>query len=307
MRLSWCVGVGRSAGWLALAKDGDPLVYGPVDVTVGSPERLIYEGEISIGKGLERLPRISSVLGGNGVLCAAELLECANQYAPVKQFDELVLKAKNEPAFLAEEAAVIAAYRADHIEKAVAQGKPREEVEKEFDRDNPRGSDDSQRADLARAVAAPHADLARRHGVHRADMATDAKAFHGKECCDPVEGMEYQTRNCGFILHQGGRIEIYSRAHGDRYAYYLKLFDEKTSLVEAAAVMEALVEAVVVAAVAAQAPQARAPAISRGSPANISPLSNMGRCRSWPTPPPGYSSRPRCRSISAAGRWCVRW
>ena len=29
LRLSWCVGVGRSAGWLGLAKDGDPLVYGP--------------------------------------------------------------------------------------------------------------------------------------------------------------------------------------------------------------------------------------------------------------------------------------
>ena len=42
------------------------LCHGPVDVTVGSPERLVYEGEVSIGKGLERLPRISSVLGGNG-------------------------------------------------------------------------------------------------------------------------------------------------------------------------------------------------------------------------------------------------
>ena len=64
MRLAWCVGIGRSAGWLALAKDGDPLVYGPCDVTVGSPERLVYEGEISIGKGLERLPRKSTVWGG---------------------------------------------------------------------------------------------------------------------------------------------------------------------------------------------------------------------------------------------------
>ena len=71
LRLSWCVGVGRSAGWLGLAKDGDPLVYGPVDVTVGSPERLVYEGEVSLGKGLERLPRISTVIGGSGVLCAA--------------------------------------------------------------------------------------------------------------------------------------------------------------------------------------------------------------------------------------------
>ena len=48
-------------------------------------------------------------------------------------------------------------------------------------------------------------------------------AFHKRECADPVEGMDYQTRNCGFILHQGGRVEIYSRAHGDRYAYFLPL------------------------------------------------------------------------------------
>ena len=122
---------------LALAKDGDPLVYGPCDVTVGSPERLVYEGEVSIGKGLERLPRKSTVWGGNGVLCAAALLEFADQHAPVQRFNELVAKAKNDPAFLAEQATVKAAYRADHIEKAVAQRQTREEVEKEFDRDDP--------------------------------------------------------------------------------------------------------------------------------------------------------------------------
>jgi hypothetical protein len=82
-RLSWCVGVGRSAGWLGMAKDGDPLVYGSCDVTVGSPERLVYEGEVSLGKGLERLPRISSISGaGRGVLCAAELIACADRHAP---------------------------------------------------------------------------------------------------------------------------------------------------------------------------------------------------------------------------------
>ncbi len=60
-----------------------------------------------------------------------------------------------------------------------------------------------------------------------ASMVDDPTAFHGKECCDPVEGMDYQTRNCGFILHQGGRVEIYSRAHGDSYAYFLPLSDEE--------------------------------------------------------------------------------
>ena len=106
LRLSWCIGVGRSAGWLGLAKDGDPLVYGPVDVTVGSPERLVYEGEVSLDKGLERLPRNSTVIGGNGVLCAADLIAFADQHAPVKQFDELVATAKIDPAFLAQQAAV---------------------------------------------------------------------------------------------------------------------------------------------------------------------------------------------------------
>ena len=36
--------------------------------------------------------------------------------------------------------------------------------------------------------------------------------------------MDYQSRNPGLILHQGGRVEIYSRAHSDRYAYFLPLF-----------------------------------------------------------------------------------
>ena len=64
------------------------------------------------------------MIGGSGVLCVAELIAFADQHAPVKQFNELVAAAKNEPAFLAKQAAVKAAYRADHIEKGVAQGKP---------------------------------------------------------------------------------------------------------------------------------------------------------------------------------------
>ncbi len=209
-----------------LAKDGDPLVYGPVDVTVGSPERLVYEGEVSVGKGLERLPRISAVLGGAGMLCAAELIAFADQHAPVKRFNELVEQAKLDPAFLAEQAAVKAAYRADHIEKAVARGGVREDIEKEFDRTT-RAAGPSIGGRIWRELS-PHHTLYWPDGVPftAADMAADPKAFHGKECCDPVEGMDYQTRNCGFILHRGGRVEIYSRAHGDRYAYFLKLLDE---------------------------------------------------------------------------------
>ena len=224
LRLSWCVGVGRSAGWLGLAKDGDPLVYGPCDVTVGSPERLVYEGEVSLDKGLERLPRNSTVIGGSGVLCAAALIAFADQHAPVKQFNELVAAAKNDPAFLAQQAAVKAAYRVDHIEKGVAQGKPKEEVGREFDRVT-RSSATVLGTRIWRELS-PHQTLYFPDGrpFLASEMGADPKAFHGRECADPVEGLDYQSRNPGLILHQGGRVEIYSRAHSDRYAYFLPLY-----------------------------------------------------------------------------------
>jgi DNA polymerase len=226
-RLSWCVGSGRSAGWLGMAKDGDPLVYGPCDVTVGSPERLVYEGEVSLGKGLERLPRNSTVIGGRGVLCAADLIAFADKHAPVKQFDELVAAAKIDPAFLAQQATVKAAYRVDHIEKGVAQGKPREEVEKEFDRVT--RADGSKIGERIWRELSPHHVLFFPDGrpFLASEMGEDPKRFHGKDCADPIEGLSYQSRNPGWILHQGGRVEIYSRAHSDRYAYILKLFDEE--------------------------------------------------------------------------------
>ena len=161
------------------------------------------------------------------MLCAAELLEFANQHAPVRRFDELITSAKNDPVFLAEQATVKAAYRADFIEKAVARGETREKVEKEFDRMT-RTSTSAIGGRIWRELS-PLQTLYWPDGTPfaAADMVDDPTAFHGKECCDPVEGMDYQTRNCGFILHQGGRVEIYSRAHGDRYAYFLPLSDEE--------------------------------------------------------------------------------
>jgi hypothetical protein len=225
LRLAWCVGSGRSAGWVALAKDGDPLVYGPVDVTVWGTERLIYEGEITLGEGLERLPRNSAVIGGNGVLCAAKLIRFADKHAPVERFNELVAAAKAEPAFRAKQAEVKAAYREEHIAREVARGIPREEVEREFDRvTRASGSVTGER--IWRELS-KHQTLYWPNGkpFTTADMATDPQAFHEKECADPVEGMTYQTTNCGWIIYEGGRIVIYSRAHGDAYAYFLPLLD----------------------------------------------------------------------------------
>ena len=222
----WCRAFSRAG--LALAKDGDPLVYGPVDVTVGSPERLIYEGEVSLGKGIERLPRISSVSGGNAVLCAAELIAFADQHAPVKRFNELVAEGE-ERAGVPRRAGrgQGGVSRRPHREgggAGQAAGGGREGVRPGDPRGSRRQPTGGSGASCRRIMycTAPTA----RHSS-RPRWPTTRRTFHGKECCDPVEGLDYQSRNCGFILHQGGRIEIYSRAHGDRYAYFLPLIDDE--------------------------------------------------------------------------------
>ena len=50
------------------------------------------------------------------------------------------------------------------------------------------------------------------------------RQFNEKECCDPVEGMDYQSRNCAIIYtNRDDQIQIYSRAHGDAFAYVASL------------------------------------------------------------------------------------
>ena len=119
------------------------------------------------------------------------------QHAPAKQFDELVEAAKADPAFLAQQAAVKAAYRADHIEKAVARGEPREEVEKEFERVT-RAAARRSASRIWRELS-PHQSLysARRQVVHRVRDGGDPAGVPQRECADPVEGMDYQSRNPG--------------------------------------------------------------------------------------------------------------
>jgi hypothetical protein len=109
-------------------------VRGPIDTSVGSPERPSYEGAAVIGAGLERLPRNAQVIGGGtGMLCAKDLLEYAERHAPELLYNDRVNAAKNDPGFCARRAEVQAAYRGEHIRQAVARGVPREKAEAAYD------------------------------------------------------------------------------------------------------------------------------------------------------------------------------
>ena len=97
LRMAWK----RGEGWLMLGKDGHVHVRGPVDVTVGSPERLSYEGAAWVNKGLSTLPRLSQVIGGGGMVCAKDLLAYADQVAPKAEVDALIEAEKVKPEFVA--------------------------------------------------------------------------------------------------------------------------------------------------------------------------------------------------------------
>jgi Family of unknown function (DUF5906) len=222
MRLAWVNGHGR----LMLSKRGDVLVRGPIDACVGSPERLSYEGETVIDTGIVRLPRTSKAVGGGGMLCARDLVAFADLNAPEAAYEAKIAEAKSDPAFCQRREAAKVAYRGEHVAKAVTRGIPREKAEKAYDASIAAGSVVS-----GERIWLPLTD---EHVLFTpggkeftvADIKQDPTKYHRTECADPVEGLDYQTRNPAIIYTNGPQIVIYSRAHGDAYAYAAPFDDE---------------------------------------------------------------------------------
>jgi hypothetical protein len=199
-------------------------VRGPVDVSVASPERLVYEGAV-VANNLTTLPRVSAVVGGLRILRAQDLIDYADRMAPQARYLELVAAAQAEPEFRQRQAAKQAAYAKEHVDKAVARGKPRAQVEAEYTASVAAGTKKIgewkwQALSDDHVLFKPDGDA-----FTIADVKRDPVKYHKLNCCDPIEGMDYQSRNCAVIYTDGAHIKIYSRAHGDENAF-VATFDE---------------------------------------------------------------------------------
>ena len=174
------------------------------------------------------------MIGGSGMLDADALIAYADQHAPEQRFSELVAAAKTDPAFVAACAAVKVAYRATHIKKGAAQRLKKDpsltpeaaeaQAAESFDATEAVGT-----CDANGRIWIPLADD---HVLYWpdgkeftvADIKADPAQFNEKECCNPAEGMDYQSRNCALIYtNLDDQIQIYSRAHGDAFAYVASL------------------------------------------------------------------------------------
>jgi hypothetical protein len=168
---------------------------------------------------------VSKVVGGTVMLCARDLVAFANQHAPEDQYRALVDKANADPEFCKRRDAAKLAYRGEHVAKAVKRGIPRKKAEKAYDESIAAGS-----ATIGERTWLPLTD---EHVLYTpggdaftvADIKKDPLKYHDTECADPIEGLDYQSKNCAIIYTNGHQIEIYSRAHGDAFAYVAP-FDE---------------------------------------------------------------------------------
>ena len=199
LRLAWCNGSGPSGGRMELAKDGRELVRGPTDIFVGSAERLIYEGEVVLTKGLARLPRNAVVMGGDGILCADALLAYADAHAPHDVYEAKLAEARSDPAFVAKQIELKAAHRKNYIAAEVKRGKPPEKAEQEYDETI--GADGTVQGDRIWHQLPPgfvlylNGDRSKPFTVE--DMLARPKAFHKRVCADPIEGLTYRARPAG--------------------------------------------------------------------------------------------------------------
>ena len=152
-----------------------------------------------IDDGISRLPRVSKVVGGTGMLCARDLVAFANQHAPEDQYHALVDEAKADPEFCKRRDAAKVAYRGEHVAKAVKRGIPREKAEKAYDESIAAGS-----ATIGERTWLPLTD---EHVLYTpggdaftvADIKKDPLKYHDTECADPIEGLDYQSKNCAII------------------------------------------------------------------------------------------------------------
>ena len=187
-------------GWIMVAGRGALLTRSIVDITVGSPERLVFEGPPLVVPPLAQDQAERTPIAHDG-----ELIDTASACPPLteaerRQVEALVAAAK-AAAKPAAEAAVEAAAEELAEKRSIAIEKARAVVAA-----STRGellSWDSVQFDD------PELDV-----VTVADILADPAKYHGETLADPVEGRDYGRGKCKLYYNGGGDVRINSFAHG---------------------------------------------------------------------------------------------
>jgi hypothetical protein len=187
-------------GWIMVARRGALLVRSIVDVTVGSPERLVFEGPPMVVA-----PLVQDREARRPVAHEGNILDIASACPPLtpeeeRRYDDLVAAAK----------------RAKRPESEAAQEQAATTIA------TLRGIDLMQ----ARAVVAAstrgelwswdvlHLDDETIGKVSVADVLADPSRFHGETLADPLEGRSYGRGKARLYWNANNSVVINSFAHG---------------------------------------------------------------------------------------------
>jgi hypothetical protein len=192
-------------GWIALAKNGALLVRSPVDVAVGSPERLAFEAAPSLGANLEQDAR-EMVLHGGGMIRLAHL----------GLTDELRAEAKDN----IQAAREAIKPQAKRVQKKWIDERTAEAVAKGADENAARRAAEKF---CDKAILMPDflLEFDTRGQVSVREVLNDPKSFNGETLSDPVEGPSYGRGKARLFCNDNGSIIVNSFAHGG-YIYTLK-------------------------------------------------------------------------------------
>jgi hypothetical protein len=187
-------------GWILVAGRGALLTRSIADITVGSPERLVFEGPPLLVPPLAQDEAERRPIAHDGELIDTRIACPPLTEAQRRQFEALVVAAKAEAKPVAEasvEAAAteLAETRSIDIEKArdVIAASTRGEL---LSWDSVHFDDDAIGVALV------------------ADILAEPERYHGETLADPLEGRDYGRGKCKLYYNGGGDVRINSFAHG---------------------------------------------------------------------------------------------
>ena len=204
----WLAGL----GWMMVGEAGQLLKRSLIDHTVGTPERLVFEGAPVLVPPLVQdiASRQPQTFDGELLLDTARL--CPNlTIVEASQLGQLHAKAAD--ALREEVEAKKTAFVAMHEKRLVARGLSEADAER-ISRQQCEGI-------LLPSVELPF-DSAALAGKTVADVLNDPVAFKDKTLADPLEGIEYGRCKAVVMLRNDGTPFIHSLAHGLSTSYELK-------------------------------------------------------------------------------------
>lgn len=193
---AWLAGL----GWIMVATRGAKLVRSIVDISVGSPERLVFEGPPLVVAPLaqDREARRPSAHDG-------ELIDTRTACPPLtaeaeRQFQSLVTEAKRAAEPEAEAA----------VEKAAGKLAQDCAIPIETARATIRASHEGRLLSWDEV----HFDDDELGVVSVADILADPERYHGETLADPLEGRDYGKGKAKIYYNGGGDVRVHSFAHG---------------------------------------------------------------------------------------------